>query len=57
VTISRGDDGVVLYQGQQTEFGSYEIHVSTAQSGSGAYECDDGEGTELDSWFLLPVMD
>jgi len=53
IVVSRGDDGVVLYQGQTQPFGqTATIHVGMAQSGSGEYLCADGPGTELDAWLI-----
>ena len=54
IVVSRGDDGVVLYQGQTQPFGQLAtVHVGIARSGSGEYLCMDGGGTEYDAWLIV----
>jgi hypothetical protein len=54
VQVAFGDEHHTLYQGTEAIIAGFDVLITLAQSGSGAYECTDGPGTELDSWVIVP---
>jgi len=47
-------DPYELNQGTEALIDGYDVLITVAQSGSGSYDCQDGQGTELDNWLIRP---